>query len=192
MTNTVELDPVACAAFLVVSFVLAGCCQAVWLASAMSRRLAWPLDFGRTIQGRRIFGANKTVRGFVVMVPATSLAFMVAALAMPAGRAVWPLTPLGYAALGLAAGAGFMLGELPNSFLKRRIGIAPGAAARGSLAPLFLLLDRVDSAVGLLAAISLVVPVPLWTAIYVLTVGPLLHGLFSVLTFQLGGKARAA
>ena len=101
------------------------------LASPTSRRLAMPVDGGRTFRDRRLLGDNKTLRGFVVMVPATGLAFL---LRVTASRSrtvpgLWPLTPLEYGGLGVLAGAGFMAGELPNSFLKRQLGIPPGAPA---------------------------------------------------------------
>ena len=142
----------------------------------------------------RIFGSNKTVRGFLVMPLATGLSFLLVSMAT-AGRmsGLWPLQPLEYAALGLLAGAGFMAGELPNSFVKRQLGIAPGAPAQGMvLRPVCSLLDRLDSPLGALAALALVVPVPPLTILYVLAIGPFLHGAFSVATFRLGGKERAA
>ena len=49
-----------------------------------------------------------------------------------------------------------MLGELPNSFLKRHKGIGPGK--RGG--KLFVLLDQIDSLIGCLALVSLAWP---WT-----------------------------
>jgi CDP-2,3-bis-(O-geranylgeranyl)-sn-glycerol synthase len=86
-----------------------------------------------------------------------------------------------------------MLGELPNSFVKRQLGIAPGQAANTAFArPVFAVLDRVDSILGLLIALTIVAPVPWLTWAYVLTIGPLLHASFSLVLFQLGGKARAA
>jgi hypothetical protein len=192
--NASDLDPVSCAVLLTLSFVLAGGCQAVWLASPQSWRFGWPLDCHRTLRNRRLFGSNKTARGFVVMLPATSAAFMVVGTWLTfAGRVVWTYGPLGYAALGLVAGLGFMAGELPNSFIKRQLDIAPGSAAKGAIAgPVFFMLDRLDSLLGMLVALATVVPVPAWTIVYVLAVGPLLHGAFSVITFRLGGKARAA
>ena len=192
--TTPSLDPVACAVLVTVSFVLAGACQAMWLASPRSRRFDRPIDGHRTFRGRQILGANKTARGFVVMVPATGLAFMcVGTWLTAAGRAVWPYGPVGYVVLGLVAGLGFMAGELPNSFLKRQLDIAPGAAAPGTIAgPFFRALDRVDSLLGMLVALAAVAPVRPLTMAIILVVGPLLHGAFSVLTFRLGGKARAA
>jgi hypothetical protein len=188
------LDPAACAMFLIAAFMLAGVCQASWLAWSASRRLAWPLDAGLTVRGRRVFGANKTVRGVIVMVPATGAAFMTTAAVAPWETFdLWPLSIAGYGALGVLAGAGFMAGELPNSFLKRQLAIAPGAPACGPIArPLFFLIDRMDSALGMLAALAIAVPVPIATVVAVLAVGPAIHGVFSLLTFRLGGKARAA
>jgi CDP-2,3-bis-(O-geranylgeranyl)-sn-glycerol synthase len=189
-----ELDPLRCAAFLVVAFALAGCAQAVWLGTPASRRLAIPVDGGWTFRERRLFGDNKTVRGFVVMLPATGLTFfLLSRITAGAVPGLWPLTGLEYAGLGVLAGAGFMTGELPNSFLKRRLGIAPGSPAAGPVTrPLFFLADRLDSTAGVLAALTLAVPVPLATAAYVLIAGSVVHSGFSVLTFRLGGKARAA
>ena len=191
------LDGLTCALFLVTAFVLAGLGQTVWLATDVSRRWASPLDGGRTFRGRRLFGDNKTWRGFVIMVPAVGASFaLLAALArqMPAvASGLWPLSVGGYASLGLFAGFGFMAGELPNSFLKRQLGVPAGQAADGSIAqPAFFLLDRLDSPLGMMLTLSLFVPVPAATWLWVLLVGPVLHGLFSVLVFQLGGKARAA
>ena len=195
--TAVDLNPFACAAFLIAAFMLAGACHTAWLATPGSRRFAVPLDGGRTLGGHRLLGDNKTIRGFLVMVPATSLAFALLAVLMtgfPAGlTGLWPLTPIQYALLGAWGALGFMAGELPNSFLKRRLGIPPGAAAEGRVyAPLFFVVDRIDSIVGLILALMVAVPVPWGTWLVVVLVGPALHGLFSVALFRLGVKARPA
>lgn len=190
------IDPLGCAWFLLIAFVLAGVAQTMWFRHPVSRAFAIPIDGGRTIGGRRVFGDNKTWRGFVVMVPAAACAFWVLSLVTGAARGgtgLWPLTAVQYALLGAWAGAGFMAGELPNSFLKRRLGIAPGEPA-GSMRSTLLhfLLDRIDSGIGMLGALALVVPVAWQTWAAVLLVGPAIHWSFSLLMFRLGVKARAA
>ena len=185
----------ACAWFLLGAFVLAGMAQTAWFAAPVSRRFSQPIDGGATFRGRRVFGAHKTLRGFVVMVPAASLSFalLAAAVGNPAGAGLWPLTIGGYAGLGGCAGFGFMAGELPNSFLKRQLGIAPGERPRhpaGAAAQ--FLLDRIDSGVGMLLAVSAVVATPALTWLLVLLVGPSIHWAFSVLMFHLGLKTRPA
>jgi CDP-2,3-bis-(O-geranylgeranyl)-sn-glycerol synthase len=190
-------DPLLCALFLIVAFVLAGLAHSAWLRSPVSRRLAIPLDGGARFRGRRVFGENKTIRGFVVMVPAAALAFCglaaVAGLAPTLANNLWPLTPPQYAALGAWAALGFMLGELPNSFVKRQLDIAPGAAARRRGAAIAgFIVDRLDSIVGMLAAVSLAVPTTWTTWVWVIVLGPAIHWSFSVLLYRLGVKARAA
>lgn len=188
------LDPIACAAFLLAAFVLAGAAQTAWLASRTSRRFAVPLDGGVSFRGRRIFGANKTVRGVIVMVPAASASFcLLSQLPVPMTVGLWPLTPPAYAALGAWAAIGFMAGELPNSFVKRQLEVPPGGAARGSLAAACqFVVDRLDSGIGMLAAVSLVVPTPWTTWAAVLLIGPAIHWSFSVVMFRLGIKPRPA
>jgi CDP-2,3-bis-(O-geranylgeranyl)-sn-glycerol synthase len=86
-----------------------------------------------------------------------------------------------------------MAGELPNSFLKRQLGIAPGAPASGPVTSrLFPVIDRIDSAFGALAVVAATVSLPIAAGVYALVVGGCLHLALSALTFKLGGKARAA
>lgn len=194
----VSIDTARAVVFLVASFVFAGLLHTLWLRSALSRRLAIPIDGRRTFRGRRLLGDNKTWRGFMVMVPATGLAFVLVAAALggsvdeaPAG--LWPLAISHYGLLGAWAGLGFMLGELPNSFFKRRCGIAPGAAPeRRGLRPFFFVLDRIDSVLGMLVAMSLVVSVPLPVWAWLLVIGPGVHLAFSALLWGAGVKSRIA
>ncbi len=191
-------DPLHCGLFLIVAFVLAGLLQSLWLRSRVSQVLAIPLDGGRTFRGRPILGENKTLRGFVVMIPAAALAFVVVAIGVSlSGGAppatLWQLTPAGYAALGAWAGFGFMAGELPNSFVKRRFGILPGQAPASALtSAICFTIDRTDSIVGMLAAVTVAVPTPWMTWVLVLVLGPLIHWLFSWWLFQMGVKRRPA
>jgi hypothetical protein len=191
-------DALACALFLVVTFVVAGIAHSLWLRTATSRRLLVPLDGGLSVRGRRVFGENKTVRGFAVMVPAASAAFA-GAFALSQrffpqfAESLWPLSIVGYAALGAWAGLGFMLGELPNSFAKRQLDIAPGMAPRGTVGTIVtFIVDRTDSIIGMLAFVSIATPTPWMTWAYALMIGPGIHLAFSALLYRLGVKARPA
>lgn len=135
--------------------VLIGGVTHVWFIK--KNWLGWlavvPLDGGAKLRGRRLFGANKTLRGLVVMPLATGL-----------GQLAWSWATgddphlRGFAWGGLL-GLGYVLGELPNSFIKRRLDISPGAAARGSLARIFWLLDQVDSLAGIALVAAAVAPI---------------------------------
>ncbi len=190
-------EAIARAVFLLVAMSAAGAAHVLWLRSALARRFAWPVDGGLTFRGRRLFGDNKRVCGFMVLPPVAALTFLL----LGGGRALlpdffadglWPLSAGQYAGLGLVCGFAFMLAELPNSFLKRQLGVAPGQApAQPWLRPVVLVLDRFDSVLGVLLALSLLVPVPAATWLCVLAFGPAVHAAFSIVMHGLGIKARA-
>jgi CDP-archaeol synthase len=191
-------EPLACALVLVLAFSTAGLAHVLWLRSPRSAALALPLDGGARFRGRRLFGANKTLRGFVVLVPATGavLAALGAAReALPGWLAagLWPLRTDQLFLLGAWAAFWFMAGELPNSFLKRQWDIAPGEVpASGVRRWLCLALDRVDSIVAMLLAVALVAPLPALTALVVVTLGAGVHLLFSWLLCLAQVKRRFA
>src|SRR5688500_15142508 len=132
------------------------------------------------------------------MVPAVGFAFWAFATGGDLLRAgtrenLWPLTPGGYFLLGCWTGLGFMLGELPNSFVKRQLDISPGMPPAGSLGrAVCFVMDQADSVLGALLALAVVVPVPWPTWIAILVAGPVVPWLFNVLLMLLGVKARAA
>src|SRR2546423_15231343 len=110
------MNALACAWFLIGAFVIAGMAQTAWFAAPLSRRFAWPVDGRATFRGRRLFGANKTLRGFVGMVPAAALAFALVAWLVgdPAAAGLWRLEISGSARARPRAGSGLMAGEAPG------------------------------------------------------------------------------
>jgi hypothetical protein len=191
------IDPLSCALFLTFSFVLAGIAQTVWFRSQLSQQFKVPLDLGLTYRGRRIFGDNKTLRGFIVMLPATAISFVILGyIALKQSYIfvrIWPLSPSAFAVLGLCAGLGFMIGELPNSFLKRQLDIPPGNAPQRTFAKvLSFIIDRFDSIIGMLLAVSFFVPTPWQMWLYVAIIGPVIHWFFSVILYWCGVKGRPA
>jgi hypothetical protein len=187
--------PVLLALFVLLAMSLAGLVHARWLRSRWSRRFCVPLDGGATWRGRRILGDHKTVAGFVVIIPAAAAAFAGLALLLEpvAATALWPLSTIEYALLGAWAAFGFMAGELPNSLVKRQLGIAPGGQPSSPRAAVVAsVVDRLDSTIGMLAALHLVVPVPVATAVLLLVASPAVHAAFSLLLFRWRVKARAA
>ena len=191
-------DPLLAALFIVVAFVLAGFAHSAWLGSRTSEHFTMPIDGGLRLRGRRVFGDNKTIRGFIVMIPAAAISFcllfsLLSVTAPGVAEMLWPLSRVGYLALGAWAGLGFMAGELPNSFVKRQLDIAPGQPAQSRVgAVVSFVVDRLDSILGMLLAISLTAPTPWRTWAFVLAIGPAIHLAFSVLLYRLGVKERAA
>ena len=83
----------------------------------LGERLSCPLDGGVTfVDGRRLFGRSKTVRGIV-------LAILLSALAAPVIGLGWEL--------GAVIGSAAMAGDLFSSYVKRRLDLAPSSRATG-------------------------------------------------------------
>jgi CDP-diacylglycerol--serine O-phosphatidyltransferase len=130
------------------------------------------LSFLKKPINQTLFGANKTWRGMVVVPLLTAIG----------GLCLWPaeyvleaLTGQGLLSayeiwyVGLVAGVGYVLAELPNSFYKRRIGIQPGEVPEDKKY-WFIALDQLDSAIGVALAYWLVLGVSfesMW--IYIIT-----------------------
>ena len=191
-------DPVGCAVVILVAMTSAGIAHALWMRSRWSAWLSRPIDGGIVWRGRRLLGDNKTVRGLVMLPLAAGAAFALLGFArasLPAGMAagLWVGSSGELFALGAWAGFCFMAGELPNSFYKRRRGVAPGTVpAAGGERLLCLVLDRVDSTAAMLLGLALVAPLPWQSAALVFVFGPLVHFAFSAALFALGVKARMA
>lgn len=77
-----------------------------------------PIDRGRNfIDGRRILGTNKTIKGFAYGLLLGSLAGLVEAVLFANYALI---------SVGVIASLGALLGDLFGAFLKRRLDIAPG------------------------------------------------------------------
>jgi hypothetical protein len=183
------------ALWLALPVVLGGLTHVAVIRAGWLPGLAVALDGGATLRGRRLLGDNKTLRGALVMIAATSAWTAAQWLAHRAGAAPWrwhPIDPaeLAWWKVGPLLGAGYILGELPNSALKRQLDIRPGGPARGGLRPLFWLLDQLDSAVGVLALLALVWSPPAGIALALIAVCLVVHPAVAALMMMLGLKAR--
>jgi CDP-2,3-bis-(O-geranylgeranyl)-sn-glycerol synthase len=139
------------ALYLFAPLLLSAALSGIVLRFDLASWLAVPIDGGRCLAGRRVLGDGKTWRGVVVAVAGSIVATSIQKL-LPLGwtssLAVLDYPAVNPAAFGAAMGAGAVLGELPNSFAKRRLGIARGRTARGLLGFVFYVLDQIDLLVG--------------------------------------------
>ena len=129
-----------------------------------------PVDFGiRFFDGRPIFGKNKTMKGFL--------------LGLLGGTVVGLVESYLFAYsifFGFLLAVGALIGDLMGSFVKRRLGLAPGA-----LLPVF---DQLDFVIG-----ALVFSYPLamlsWKIVLLIfTITFPLHLLTNFLAYKIGFK----
>ena len=165
-------------------------CSGIVLIAAI--RLNWlgflnrPLDFGLKFLDRPMIGSSKTFRGlFVHVVVATLVTVLLHNFKSDLVAPVYASNPW---ILGLATSSAYVLGELINSFVKRRLGIAPGTS--GSLVWLQKFVDNTDGALvsGLVLIFGYGVSWQLLVLSFVRAV--IVHELTDVLMRYLGLKKR--
>ena len=150
-----------------------------WLPS-----LKKPIDGGLTWRGKRLLGDSKTFRGFLIVTVCSGLSML---LISPFITIPLKHNPF---LCGSLLGFGYSLLELPNSFLKRRMGIREGTFARGFSKPLWSILDQTDSVIGALLFLPAVYA-PSWGLIVVLFLGgTLLHIVIDGCLYRFGYKKR--
>ncbi len=183
--------------YLILPILLGGLCNMIFVKSPLLARWKVPLDGGRNWRdGKRWLGDNQTVQGFIGMIVFTALWFAVFHhLAQGSESAyAWSLIPyrdfsraaaLCYGALW---GLGYVLAELPNSFIKRRLDIAPGKNSNGAARHVFIFFDQADSVIGCLLAMLVFYapPWPMLLAIGAVAVG--VHFAMNFLLYALGLK----
>lgn len=180
--------------WLALPVILAGATHIFVIRRDVWPRLARrPLDAGVTFHGRRLFGDHKTVRGAVVMAGATAAFTGAQAALATCSSAVRALAfdhGTHWLPWGLLLGTGYVAGELPNSFVKRQLDVAPGASARGLLAPVFWLVDQLDSLLGVLCFMAIVWVPPLEVAAVLTLLTLAVHPAMAVVMVALGLKRR--
>lgn len=166
------------------------CLKFRWLTA-----LALPIDKGTSFRGKRLFGDNKTFRGIVAVAIGTAAGFGVQVLLHrflgPRNFELLDYRKPSILLIGFAMGMAAMLSELPNSFIKRQLGIAPGSATKGFAGWLFYFLDQVDMLVGVWLVLSFMVTVTverlLWSIVFLFAA----HQVITAIGYGLGMRATA-
>lgn len=177
------LEPVRFA-WLAAPVVAAALVHVVVLRFRWFEPLRIPLDGGAVWRGRRVFGDNKTVRGAVVMIAVSTLAAILQGVFRLPSLEYFDYGAANLPLVGMLLGIGFVAGELPNSFVKRQLGVPPGA--HGGV--WHTLADQLDSVVGALVTLSMVWVAPLYVWVLALVMGAGLHVAVNGLFVLLGVK----
>ena len=130
-----------------------------------------PMDFGKNfVDGRRVFGKNKTFRGFFFGLAIGLLVGLVEVFLFSYPILFAVLSPLGA-----------LLGDLTGAFLKRRLDIAPGG--------LLPVVDQVDFVVGAIVFTLPLAIISLELAVAMLIITPPIHLLTNFAAYKLKLKS---
>lgn len=164
--------------------IASGIANMLFTKTGLYRKYKTPIDGGRLWKdGERIFGNNKTWIGFASMT--VFCAVFQVLCGWICNQFSWNgmndlyrshRNTVGFNALfGAAVGFVYMLCELPNSFIKRRLRIEPGRTGKGPVGILFFLIDQIDSLVGVMLVLLLVANISVAKYVAYVLVGAMTH-----------------
>lgn len=175
--------------------IAAGIANMAFVKSPVFKSLHRPIDGGYLCDdGKPLFGSNKTWKGASGMIGFSAAAMLLFFLILGDNISHWTLydeaahrylTPLIYGAL---MGFAYIVCELPNSFVKRRQNIAPGANIQGLRGVIFTLIDQADSVIGCAIVFLCITPIDLQTAAWIVILGSGIHLIVNILLYCVGLK----
>ncbi len=165
--------------------ILQGICVRFDWLSALSR----PLDLGFRYRGHRLFGGNKTFRGLACAMIGSALAVVLQAVVLHDFPWFVSLEYFDYSAIhpfrfGLLLGLAATLSELPNSFVKRQLGIAEGRLGTQHRF-VFFFLDQADFLAGTWLVLATVMEVTAWRVLGSIAVALVAHPLITLIGYVL-------
>ena len=147
----------------------------------MGRVLDSPVDLRRSFLGKRIFGDNKTVKGFLFGTLFGVLTCLVQFCLFKYGF-VKELNLIGYTfynsvLIGFLLGFGALLGDSIKSFFKRQLSIKPGRP--------FPVFDQIDYVLGSLLLVLTSVNLSWQIIVIILLISPLLPIIANIIAYSL-------
>lgn len=149
--------------------------------------LEYPVDFGKTFRGKRIFGNNKTIRGVFAAVLFGTLFFIAQTALFVRFRFTQDISLFNYQTApilyGIAVSFGAIFGDLVKSFFKRQRAIDSGES--------WFPFDQIDYCAGALV-FGLWFYKPNFTdALFILVFGFIFHILFKYIGYLLHINTKA-
>lgn len=177
------------------SVILAGVLNMVFCKSSVMAFANKPMDGGKILSdGKRMFGENKTWKGFFGMMLFGVLSQVLIGHWLQGSPVleelnlfyqVYPNTISVNAWIGFWLGLAYVVFELPNSWLKRRLNIAPGKTASNAGKWWFIIIDQVDSLFGCALVVAWFVPISLGHYFAFVGLGGVTHLIINQLLYLL-------
>lgn len=175
--------------------ILAGILNMICVKQSWFREKARPLDRGAKLKdNKRIFGDNKTDLGIITMIVCSILTHIIWGIickGWSTGRELNRLytihnNNITYNILvGALMGLAYMILELPNSFIKRRLQIPDGKTLSGIKGKTFMIIDQVDSLFGIALVLAFVSNISIGQYFNYIILGGLTHITINYILYKL-------
>ena len=148
-----------------------------------------PVDGGKSLKGKRIFGDSKSLLGFIGMMLGTAIAAAIwGATLKYMGLEHYNLIYKNYPNIiyfnflsGVVFGFAYMIFELPNSFLKRRFDIDAGSRGRFPVNVFTFVYDQIDSMIGVMLVLAILARLSFAQYILAVILGGITHVLVNMI-----------
>lgn len=175
--------------------ILAGVSNMVVVKQKWFKKIAKPMDNGKMLKdGKRILGNNKTWFGFFTMIVCSIITHFVWGFFCKISVSFHSMNQLYLyhdntlwynAVVGAVMGIAYMLFELPNSFIKRRLEIPDGKTEKGVKGKIFFVIDQLDSMFGVILVLAAVSKISLLQYINYVLLGGLTHICVNLILYKL-------
>lgn len=172
--------------------ILAGIFNMIFCKLKVLKFMQVPMDGGRVLSdGNRVLGDNKTWKGFLGYLIFGTVFTVIWGFAIRNTS----LNSLDFfymnnentltfnLIVGVLLGFAYALFELPNSFIKRRLGITPGKPATGLKKAIFVFVDQADSIFGCALVVWLFYDLGILRYLGFVVVGAVTHIIFNMLLY---------
>lgn len=177
----------------VMPIIFAGILNMLFTKTKFYNKHKRPIDNRRSINNKRILGDNKTWIGFGSMVIISGFTHVIWGyilrllnLESKSDYYVKHDNRITYNLIvGLSNGFIYMVSELPNSFIKRRLDIDSGKRANGIKGVLFYIIDQIDSIVGIAYLIKKLSKINVRETLKYIGIGGFVHAIINLILFKI-------
>lgn len=164
--------------------ILSGVFNMIFIKTRVYKKHKTPIDHYRCLSdGKRLLGDNKTWIGFFAMIFFCSVTqivwgFILKEWELETHNELYRIHTNQFVynlLIGFLFGLTYMLFELPNSFIKRRLDIEPGKTQNSAVGIVFFMIDQIDSLIGVMAVIYFFSDISFFKYLCYIALGGLTH-----------------
>ncbi len=165
----------------------------IFCKTGFYKKHKYPIDGGKNWKdGKRIFGDHKTIIGFFSMIIICMVVQILYGLLLQ-GISKNELcdiykyhdnTVLFNMVVGALFGFAYMICELPNSFIKRRVDIPDGKTLQSKIGILFFINDQLDSMFGVMVVLAIVAHLSIPGYIAYVLLGGITHIVINLILYK--------